>query len=125
MKRVEAIFRPDRVGSLAAALEAKGFQGFTITDVRGHGQSPEAVGEWRGQTYELHVTHKLSIEMIVSDEEVDDAVEAIIAGTRTGALGDGLITVTELAAVYQIRAGVPPRSAAPAGPPPAAPPPAT
>ena len=107
MKKVEAIFRPDRLDNLTVELERTGFEGFTITDVRGHGRSPEAVGEWRGQTYELFVTHKLAIDIIVADEEVDDVVAAIIRGTCTGALGDGLVTVTDLAAVYQIRAGVP------------------
>jgi nitrogen regulatory protein PII len=74
-------------------------------DVRGHGQSPEKVGEWRGQTYELHVTHKLQIEIIVEDGEVEAVVQAIMAGAHTGAVGDGLISVTELAAVYSIRTG--------------------
>jgi nitrogen regulatory protein P-II 1 len=107
MKKVEAIFRPERLPAVAGALEARGFVGFTISDVRGHGQSPEAVGEWRGQTYELHVTHKLSIELFVEDTEVQGAVTGIIEGAYTGAVGDGLVTVTDLAAVYNIRNGVP------------------
>jgi nitrogen regulatory protein PII len=107
VKKVAAVFRPDKLGSLSAQLEQAGYQGFTVSDVRGHGQSPEALGEWRGQTYELHVTHKLAIEIIVGDDEVEEVVAAIVRGTHTGAMGDGLITVTELTAVYQIRAGVP------------------
>jgi len=67
MMKVEAIFRPDRLETVSAALETAGYSGFTIMDVRGHGQSPEKVGEWRGQTYELHVTHKLQIEIIVEE----------------------------------------------------------
>lgn len=105
MKRVEAIFRPERLGELSAHLEGRGFSGFTISDVRGHGQSPERRGEWRGQTYELHVTHKLQIQIIVEDTEVPTVIEAIIAGARTGKIGDGLITVTDLVAVVPIRAG--------------------
>src|SRR5438067_8451689 len=105
MKKVEAVFRPDRLDAVSAALEAAGYGGFTIMDVRGHGQSPEKVGEWRGQTYELHVTHKLMIEIIVEDGEVDGAVKAIMAGAHTGAVGDGLVTVSDLAAVFSIRTG--------------------
>ena len=105
MKKVEAVFRPDRLEAVSAALEQAGYGGFTITDVRGHGQSPEKVGEWRGQTYELHVTHKLQIEIIVEDGEVEAVVKAIMAGAHTGAVGDGLISVTELGAVYSIRTG--------------------
>jgi nitrogen regulatory protein PII len=103
MKKVAAVFRPERLSTVTAELEKAGLHGFTIADVRGHGQSPEAVGEWRGQTYEVHVTHKLSMEIIVDDAEVEAAVKAIVTGARTGSVGDGLITVSDVAAVYQIR----------------------
>jgi nitrogen regulatory protein PII len=105
MKKVEAIFRPDRLDNVSAALEKHGYSGFTIMDVRGHGQSPEKVGEWRGQTYEVSVTHKLLIEIIVEDSEVEGVVAAIMTGAHTGQVGDGLITVADLAAVYSIRSG--------------------
>jgi len=107
MMRVEAVFRPDRLGNVTAELETAGFSGFTVSDVRGHGQSPEAKGEWRGREYQLHVTHKLAISIIVEPSEVQEAVGAIIRGARTGNVGDGLVTVTDLAAVYQIRTGAP------------------
>src|ERR1043166_1168710 len=103
MKKIEAIIRPERLAAVAASLEAKGLQGFTIADVRGHGQSPERVGEYRGQTYELHVTHKLEIVVVVEDSEVQDAIAAIVEGARTGAVGDGFISVSDLTTVYQIR----------------------
>jgi nitrogen regulatory protein P-II 1 len=105
MKRIEAIIRPDRLDAVSASLEAAGYSGFTIADVRGHGTSPEKVGEWRGQTYELHVTHKLSIEMIVEESEVDGAIKALLAGAHTGQVGDGLITVSQLDTVISIRTG--------------------
>ena len=107
MKRVEGIFRPERLGDVSNALEEAGFGGFTISDVRGHGHSPEKVGEWRGQTYEVRVSHKLAIDLIVEDDEVAGAISAIIAGARTGKVGDGLVTVSDIGAVYQIRAGMP------------------
>ena len=105
MKRIEAVIRPDRFDHVAALLKEAGYAGFTIADVRGHGQSPEKVGEWRGQTYELSVTHKLQITIIVEDAEVIGAVNAIMSGASTGQLGDGLITVSDVAAVYSIRLG--------------------
>lgn len=107
MKRIEAIIRPERLAAVSASLEASGLTGFTIADVRGHGQSPERVGEWRGQSYEVHVTHKLAIELIVEDDEVTKGVGAIVAGAKTGNLGDGLITVSDVVGVYQIRTGMP------------------
>lgn len=103
MKKVEAIFRPDRLEAVAAKLDAAGFNGYTITDARGHGRSAEKTGEWRGVAYEMLVSHKLAMTVIIEDSEVDQVVQAITAGAATGVIGDGLISVTDLAAVYQIR----------------------
>ena len=102
MKRVEAVIRPECLVEVAGALEAAALSGFTISDVRGHGRSPEKTGEYRGNTYEMLVTHKLLIHLIVDDDEVDKAVTAISSGAATGQVGDGMITVTELTAVYRI-----------------------
>ena len=103
MKRVEAIFRPERLDSVVESLEEAGLQGFTISDARGHGRSPERLGEWRGVPYEVTVTHKLEISVIVEDDEVEKVARAIARGASTGNLGDGLITVTDLVAVFPIR----------------------
>src|SRR2546423_7337897 len=104
MKRIEGIFRPHRLQNVAAALDAAGFHGFTIMDARGHGRAADNVGEWRGVAYEMMVTHKLVITVYVDDHEVDGAVRAIATGAATGHVGDGFIAVSDLAAVYQIRA---------------------
>jgi nitrogen regulatory protein PII len=117
MKRVDAVFRPERLEAVAAALDASGFNGYTITDARGHGRSAEKTGEWRGVPYEMLVSHKLAMVVIVEDGEVDSVVSAISAAAATGAVGDGLIAVTELAAVFPIRGG----GAAAVAPPPAQP----
>ena len=120
MKRIEAIFRPETLEKVAAALDAAGFNGFTLTDARGHGRSEETSGEWRGVAYEMLVTHKLAMTVIAEDSEVDAVVRAIAAGASTGAVGDGLITVSELAQVHQIRMPIPaspdPASPGSAGP---------
>jgi nitrogen regulatory protein P-II 1 len=107
MKRIEAVIRPERFDNVAEKLKEAGLAGFTIADVRGHGQSPEKVGEWRGQTYELSVAHKLQVTVIVEDDEVPICVEAIVTGAYSGNLGDGLITVSDVVAVYNIRNGLP------------------
>ena len=52
MKRIEAIFRPEKLEDVAASLDAAGFRGFTISDARGHGRSAERTGEWRGVAYD-------------------------------------------------------------------------
>ena len=107
MKRIEAVIRPERFDHVAEQLKESGFNGFTIADVRGHGQSPEKVGEWRGQTYELSVAHKLQVTVIVDDDEVDAAIKAIFVGAYTGNIGDGLVTVSDVVATYLIRSESP------------------
>lgn len=104
MKRVEAIIRPERLGDVAAQLELAHLAGFTISDVRGHGRAPERTGEYRGQNYELLVTHKLQITLYVEDDELDQAVAAISAGAATGEIGDGLIAVSAVESMYRIAA---------------------
>ena len=104
MKRIEAIVRPERVDRIADLLDEAGLHGFTISDARGHGRSPDRVGEYRGVTYELIVTHKIALTVLVDDDEVDAAVDAISRGAATGSLGDGIIAVSPLDAVYQISA---------------------
>ena len=104
MKRIDAILRPERVDRVAELLDEAGFHGFTISDARGHGRSPDRVGEYRGVTYELLVTHKIALTVIVDDDEVETAVNAIARGASTGSIGDGIITVSALDAAYQISA---------------------
>ena len=98
MKRVEAIIRPERLGEVAALLEQAGLSGFTISDVRGHGRSPERTGEYRGNAYEMLVSHKLLVSLFVEDGEVDTAVGAIAGGAATGQVGDGLVAVSDVTA---------------------------
>jgi nitrogen regulatory protein P-II 1 len=102
MKRVEAIIRPERLGEVAALLGQAGLHGFTISDVRGHGRARERTGEYRGNSYEMLVTHKLLVSLFVEDEEVESAVSAIAAGAGTGQVGDGLVAVSEVTTMYRI-----------------------
>jgi nitrogen regulatory protein P-II 1 len=104
MKRIEAIFRPERLDYVVASLDEAGFHGFTISDARGHGRSPDRVGEWRGVAYDMLVTYKLVITVFVEDDEVEPVARAISRGAGTGSLGDGFISVSGLTAVYPIRA---------------------
>jgi nitrogen regulatory protein P-II 1 len=113
MKRIEAIIRPERIDRVAELLDAADVRGFTISDARGHGRSPDRMGEWRGVAYEMLVTHKIVITVLVEDDEVEAAVMAIAQGAGTGSVGDGLITVSDVVAVYQISAYGSPTSSSP------------
>ena len=103
MKRVEGIIRPDRLGEVASLLEASGLTGFTMIDVRGHGQLIRK-GEYRGQSFEMLVNHKLLIVVFVEDDEVEVAVRAIVGGASTGEVGDGLVAVSDVVGMYRITA---------------------
>ena len=101
MKRVEGIIRPDRLGEVASLLESCGLTGFTMFDARGHGQLIRK-GEYRGQSFEMLVNHKLMIVVFVEDDEVEMAVRAIVGGAATGAVGDGLVGVSDIAEMYRV-----------------------
>lgn len=115
MKRVEAIVRPEKLEDVLLALEDKGYVGSTVGDVRGHGRQAMRKGSYRGRKFELHVIHKLLIEIVCEDHEVQQVVDTIIDGARTGTVGDGIVMVSDLAAVYQIRTGAGLARAAAAG----------
>ena len=103
MKRIEAIIRPERLGQVAALLASAGITGFTISDVRGHGHSPQASGEYRGHTFEMLVAHKLAISVYVDDAEVEAAVSAIAGGGATGSnsvFAQGLLDQTNTSKIY-------------------------
>lgn len=103
MKRVQAVIRPERLETVQHRLGEAGFHGMMVVDVRGHGSESSSVGEYRGAPFAMSVKHKLLVDLVVEDEEVAEAVNTITDAARTGAPGDGLIFVMDLAAVYQIR----------------------
>lgn len=105
MKKVEAIIRPDKLAEVLLALEEKGFYGSTVGDVRGHGQQPSGKGSYRGDKFELHVIHKMQLAIVCEDAEVAAVVEIICEAARTGSIGDGIVMVSDIAVVFQIRSG--------------------
>ncbi len=105
MKRIEAIFRPDRLPAVKQALEDTGHAGLTVVEVRGHGIQKGVVQQWRGQEYTIDLLPKTMVVAVVHDHEVDDALEAIAKAARTGMIGDGKIFVSDVARVMRIRTG--------------------
>ncbi len=105
MKQVTAIIRPQRLGPVRDALIRAGVRGMTLTEVRGFGQQTGTVEEYQGVQYHVDYVPKFKIELVVSDGQLDDTVNAIIAAAHTGSIGDGKIWVTAVDAVYRIRTG--------------------
>lgn len=105
MKKVEAVIRPELLTNVQTALETQGFAGFTIMDVRGHGNQVADQGAWRGEPFELHVIHKILITVICEDDETPFVVETILAAAKTGEVGDGIVTVCDVLGAYLTRTG--------------------
>jgi nitrogen regulatory protein PII len=103
MKRVQAVVRPEKLEAIQHTLAELGLHGLMVVDVRGHGSETSSRGEYRGAPFAVSVKHKLMIDLVVEDDEVATAVEAISQAAHTGQVGDGLIFVMDIAAVYQIR----------------------
>ena len=102
MKLVKCIVRPDSVLEATCALESLGVSGITVTDVRGRGKRTRPTGDFRGIEYERFMPMSM-IDVIVSDDLVDDTVRVVITHTRTGEFGDGRVFVMPIDEGFSIR----------------------
>jgi len=103
MQKVEAIVQPSRVEAVKAALIGAGITGMTIVEARGHGRQKGHTEFYRGREYSVDLLPKAIVEVVVQDELVDTAIRTIIAGARTGKIGDGKIFVSKVEQVIRIR----------------------
>ena len=103
MKLVVAVVRPEKLPNVLEALFRAQVQGLTISRVQGHGGEMERVETYRGTTVKMELSDKIRIEIGVSDHFVEPTVKAILAGGRTGTVGDGKIFVLPVEKVYRIR----------------------
>ena len=105
MKRIEAFVRVNRLEAVKDALEAAGVRGLSCEGVRGYGRQMGRTDLYRGSTYAVNLLPKMRIEVVVRDEDLETAVEAIIEAARTGEVGDGKIFVTEVLEAIRVRTG--------------------
>jgi len=107
MKKIEAIIKPSKLDEVKEALNALGINGLTALDVRGFGRQKGQVETYRGSTREVSFLTKVKIEAVVSDEQLEPVVAAIIKAARTngGKVGDGKIFVTDIVDAVRIRTG--------------------
>ena len=119
MKLVTAIIRPEKLNDVLEELFRANVAGLTISRVQGHGGETERVETYRGTTVKMELTEKVRIDIGVSDHFVETTVQAILAGARTGDVGDGKIFVLPVDRVIRIRTGEEDRAAVtPVGVPP-------
>jgi len=105
MKKVEAIIKPFKLEDVREALTEKGINGLTVTEVKGFGRQKGHTELYRGAEYVVDFLPKVKVEIVVSDDIVEDCIEAITGAARTGKIGDGKIFVTDVARVIRIRTG--------------------
>jgi nitrogen regulatory protein P-II 1 len=105
MKLILAVIRPERLAETLQALYRADVHGLTVSRVQGHGGETETVETYRGATVKMELTGKVQIEIGVSDAFVEPAIEAILAGARTGEVGDGKVFVLPVERVVRIRTG--------------------
>ncbi|MEO5334511.1 MAG: P-II family nitrogen regulator [Magnetococcus sp. YQC-5] len=105
MKKIEAIIKPFKLDDVKEALAEVGIQGITVTEVRGFGRQKGHTELYRGAEYVVDFLPKLKVEVVLEDDRVDQAVEAIERAARTGRIGDGKIFVTPVERVIRIRTG--------------------
>lgn len=105
MKRVEAVFRLEKLGEVKEVLACVGHAGMTVMQVKGHGLQRGITQQWRGQNHCIDLLSKVRVSVVVNDHDAQDVVEAIMSVARTGMIGDGKIFVSPVETAYRIRTG--------------------
>jgi nitrogen regulatory protein P-II 1 len=105
MKKIEAIIKPFKLDEVKEALQEAGIQGLSVTEVKGFGRQKGHTELYRGAEYVVDFLPKVKIEVILADDMVDAAIEAIINAARTDKIGDGKIFVYPVEQAIRIRTG--------------------
>ena len=105
MKKIEAVIKPFKLDEVREALSEIGANGLTVTEVKGFGRQKGHTELYRGAEYVVDFLPKIKIELVVTDEMVEAAMEAIIKAAHTGKIGDGKIFVSGIEQVVRIRTG--------------------
>jgi len=105
MKKIEAIIKPFKLDEVKEAMQDVGIQGITVTEAKGFGGQKGHTELYRGAEYVVDFLPKVKIDVVVKDDELERAVEAIRTAAQTGRIGDGKIFVSTIDEVIRIRTG--------------------
>ncbi len=105
MKLVTAIVKPHKLDDIKGALQTLGVQGLTVTEVRGFGRQRGHTEVYRGAEYTVEFVPKLKLEILASDEQSAEVIDAIVKHAQTGQVGDGKVFVTGVDKIVRIRTG--------------------
>ena len=105
MKKVEAIIKPFKLDEVKDELNKIGVLGLTVSEVKGYGRQKGHTELYRGAEYAIDFLPKIKIEIVISDELVDDAIDVIKQKAQTGRIGDGKIFISTVDETVRIRTG--------------------
>ena len=105
MKKIEATIRPEKLEPVRSALAEMGILGMTVTEVSGRGKQGGIVLQWRAGEYRVELLPRVKLEIVVIDEDLGRALNAIVAKARTGQRGDGKIFVIPVEDAIRVRTG--------------------
>jgi nitrogen regulatory protein P-II 1 len=105
MKKIEAIIKPFKLDEVKEALQDIGVQGLSVIEAKGFGRQKGHTELYRGAEYVVDFLPKMKIEVVLDDDMVEKAIDAIVAAARTGKIGDGKIFVSTVEQAIRIRTG--------------------
>ena len=105
MKKIEAIIKPFKLDEVKEALQEAGIQGLSVIEVKGFGRQKGHTELYRGAEYVVDFLPKVKIDVVIDDDQVDQAIEAIVDAARTDKIGDGKIFVSPVGQAIRIRTG--------------------
>jgi nitrogen regulatory protein P-II 1 len=103
MKKIEAIIRPEKLNLVREALDKKGFNGMTASEVKGRGRQKGITLQWRAGDYRVEFIPKVKLEVVVDDADAEAVVDAICEAAQTGEAGDGKIFIYPVDDVVRVR----------------------
>ena len=105
MKKIEAVIKPFKLEDVREALSEIGINGLTVTEVKGFGRQKGHTELYRGAEYTIDFLPKAKLELVVAEDMLDKAMDAIVKAAHTGKIGDGKIFVTSVEQALRIRTG--------------------
>ncbi len=105
MKKIEAIIKPFKLDEVKEALQEVGVQGLSVIEVKGFGRQKGHTELYRGAEYIVDFLPKVKIEVVLDDDQLDSAIEAIVDAAKTEKIGDGKIFVSTVEQALRIRTG--------------------
>ena len=105
MRLITAVIKPFKLDDVKAALETLGVHGLTVSEASGYGRQGGHTEVYRGAEYQVDLVPKLRVEVVCDDDDVDDLIDAIVAASRTGKIGDGKVWSVPVETLVRVRTG--------------------